>query len=185
MKKILFSLIGISCIFGVANAAPSASTSVTCGAGYIMVDRSDIDGISAKKCEKLWCRDLETGKPMGNNERANTGYKSTSYPMELCDADGNCVECFGDRKWCSGEPEGYWNPEYGAYTYGGDDNATYSSYLRGSCFAWNLEKPDCPDGQTAVLQGGRWTCAVAENSTEGSRESSIRRTSGTLRRAIR
>ena len=105
-------------------------------------------------------------------------------PVELCDANGNCIECFGDRKWCSGQPEGFWNPEYGAYTYGGADNATYTSYQRGSCFAWNLEKPDCPDGQTAILQDNEWVCAEAVGSTTGSRESSIRRTSGSLRGGI-
>jgi len=119
---------------------------------------------------------------MGSGDRANSGYKTTAYPVELCDADGNCIECFGDRKWCSGQPEGYWNPEYGAYTYGGADNATYSSYLRGSCFAWNLGKPDCPDGQTAIVQDGEWVCAVSSGTTTGGRESSIRRTSGSLRR---
>ena len=171
MKKILFSLIVFGCAAVIGVPSVMAGEFTSCGPGYILVEHKDIDGIAAAECQKLWCRDLETGKTMGSGNRANTGYVSTSYPMELCDADGNCVECFGDRKWCSGQPTGYWNPEYGAYTYGGDDNATYRSYQRGSCFSWNIDKPECPDGQTAT--------------SAGSRESSIRRTSGSLRRAIR
>lgn len=184
MKRILFSILFANfTVFAGAYAATSSSD-FSCGPGYILVSHSDIDGIDAMECQKLWCRDLETGKTMGSGDRANTGYKTTAYSMELCDANGNCIECFGDRKWCSGQPEGYWNPEYGAYTYGGADNATYSSYQRGSCFAWNLGKPDCPDGQTAVVQNGEWVCAVSTGTTTGGRGSSVRRTSGSLRRVI-
>lgn len=185
MKNILFSLFVMVCTVIVAVPGARADKFTSCGPGYILVEHKDIDGITAAECQKLWCRDLETGKAMGKGDRANNGYVSTAYPMELCDANGNCVECFGDRKWCSGQPTGYWNPEYGAYTYGGDDNTTYRSYQRGSCFSWNIEEPECPDGQTAILQGGQWICAVAAETTSGSRESSVRRTSGSLRRPIR
>ncbi len=184
MKKFLISLIAIN-IGLVAGGAAMADKFTSCGPGYILVSHSDIDGIDAAECQKLWCRDLENGKSMGSDDRANSGYKETSYPMELCDANNNCVECFGDRRWCSGETPGYWNPEYGAYTYDGGDNVTYSSYQKGSCFAWRLEKPDCPSGQTAILQDGEWVCAVESVNTSGSHQSSIRRTSGTLRRTIR
>ena len=118
MKKFLISLIAIN-IGLVAGGAAMADKFTSCGPGYILVSHSDIDGIDAAECQKLWCRDLENGKSMGNGDRANSGYKETSYPMELCDANNNCVECFGDRRWCSGETPGYWNPEYGAYTYDG------------------------------------------------------------------
>lgn len=180
MKKIIFSLFVFAFAFGAADAAKFTS----CGPGYILVSHSDIDGIDAAECQKLWCRDLENGKSMGSGNKAASGYKETSYPMELCDANNTCIECFGDRKWCSGEPAGIWNPEYGAYTRGGADNATYQSYQSGSCFKWRLEKPDCPDGETAILRNGQWTCATASKTTVGGRESSVRRT-GTLRRIIR
>lgn len=182
MKRILFSLFVVNCL---CFAGVAGAEDFSCGPGYILVERSDIDDINAVECQKLWCRDLETGKPMGSGDRANSGYQATSYPMELCDANGNCIECFGDRRWCTGQPQGYWNPEYGAYTYGGDDNATYQSSQRGSCFVWNMiDTPDCPDGQTAVLQDGKWTCAVSVGTTTGGRESSVRRTSGSLRRMM-
>lgn len=181
MKKFLFSVI-FACL---AATGAVADDFVSCGPGYVLVSHSDIDGIDAAECQKLWCRDLENGKTMGSGDRAASGYKDTSYPMELCDADGNCVECFGDRRWCSGENPGYWNAEYGAYTYDGADNATYSSYQKGSCFAWRLESPDCPDGQTAILSGGQWICATEQVNTSSAHQSSIRRTGGTLRRPIR
>lgn len=180
MKKIICSLF----VFAFAITAASAATFTSCGPGYILTAHNKIDGINAAECQKLWCRDLENGKSMGSGKNAASGYKTTSAPVELCDANNNCIECFGDRKWCSGEPAGIWNPEYGAYTRSGEDNATYISYQKGSCFAWRLEKPDCPNGQTAILQGGRWLCATSSGTTEAGRASSVRRT-GTLRRVIR
>lgn len=184
MKKIICSLMIFGCMFGIMTNDARAEKFTSCGAGYILTSHNKIDGINAAECQKLWCRDLENGKSMGNGKNAASGYKSTSAPVELCDANGTCIECFGERKWCSGESAGIWNPEYGAYTHGGADNTTYIAYQKGSCFGWRLEKPECPDGETAVLRGGQWTCATAANTTTGGRESSIRRT-GTLRRIIR
>lgn len=187
MKKIFYSLLcaGVL-VFVVFCSGMTAEKMASCGPGYILVSHSDIEGIDAAECQKLWCRDLETGKSMGNGKSAASGYKVTSEPVELCDANNNCIECFGDRKWCSGEPVGIWNPEYGAYTRDGADSATYIAYQKGSCFSWRLEKPNCPEGETAILQGDEWICAVASDTTTGSRESSIRRTgTTTLRRSIR
>ena len=153
---------------------------VSCGPGYILVEsRKKIDGIPTAECQRLWCRDLENGKEMGSGDRANSGYQMTSAPQELCDVKNNCVMCWGERKWCSGDVRGEWNPGYGAYTRGGD-NATYESYQKGSCFAWRLEKPDCTDGKTAILENGKWVCAVSSGSGEVGRASGVRRT-GTLR----
>ena len=104
--------------------------------------------------------------------------------MPLCDAENNCIECWGQRKWCAGEVVGEWNAEYGAYTRNAENNATYQSYQKGSCFAWRLEKPSCASGQTAILQDGQWVCAVASGTSEGSRASGVRRT-GTMRRITR
>ncbi len=179
MKKI------ICCLFAFFVVMPNANAAFTsCGAGYILASHAKIDGIDAAECQKLWCRDLENGKKMGSKNSPNSGYRATNAPVELCDANGNCIECFGERKWCSGEPNGVWNPEYGAYTRGGADNATYISYQKGSCFAWRLEKPNCPDGETAILRNGEWVCATATGGGDASRASSVRRT-GTLRRVIR
>lgn len=177
-KMIALSLL----IFMTSGFAHAAFTS--CGAGYVLVEsRNKIDGVPTKECEKLWCRDLENGKAMGRGERANSGYQMTGASYELCDANNNCVECWGERRWCAGEAKGVWNPEYGAYTRGGD-NATYQSYQKGSCFAWRLEKPDCGAGETAILQDGKWVCAVADKQAEVGRASAVRRT-GTMRRILR
>lgn len=160
---------------------PANATQFNCGPGYVLVEsRQKIDGIPTAACEKLWCWDLETGKVMGQGEKANSGYQSTSSHSELCDASGRCVECWGARKWCAGEVRGEWYPEYGAYTRGGD-NTTYQSYQKGSCFAWRLEKPDCADGMSAILQNGEWICAVEGNQAKAMRASGLRRT-GTIRR---
>lgn len=184
MKKILavFCLIfAATASFNDARAADDKF--ISCGPGYVLASKNKLDGVNAYECEKLWCRDLETGKSMGSGNSAASGYKTTSGPIELCDANNNCIECFGDRRWCSGENAGVWNPEYGAYTRGGNDTATYQSYQKGSCFAWRLEKPDCESGETAILRNGEWICTTSTGSTTGSRESSIRRT-GTIRRGI-
>lgn len=178
MKKIIFAISTFVLAAGGANAAFTS-----CGPGYILTSHNKIDGMNAAECQKLWCMDLENGKSMGTGTKAASGYKSTSAPAELCDANGNCVECFGDRKWCGGEPAGIWNPEYGAYTRGGGDNVTYQSYQKGSCFAWRLEKPSCPNGQIAVLVNGEWHCATSSGSGDATRKSTIRRT-GAIRRRI-
>ncbi|MBP3397383.1 MAG: hypothetical protein J6K82_00455 [Alphaproteobacteria bacterium] len=177
-KYLLFAILS-ACFITSANAAFTS-----CGAGYVLVEsRNKIDGVPSAECQKLWCRDLENGKQMGSDDKANSGYQMTPGVVELCDAKGNCVECWGERKWCGGEARGEWNPEYGAYTRGGD-NSTYESYQKGSCFAWRLEKPSCPEGETAILKSGQWVCAVSSGTTEASRSSAIRRT-GTLRRITR
>lgn len=173
MKKFIFAFLVVLLAGG------GAMAEFSCGAGYVLADHAPIDGIKSQECVKLWCMDLETGKMMGKNNTANNGYRATSAPVELCDKNKKCIECFGERKWCGGEPSGQWNPEYGAYTRGGD-NATYQSYQKGGCFAWRLEKPECPDGETAVLTGGKWHCGVSSGSGTANRASSVRRT-GTMR----
>lgn len=180
MKKLIFSFL---MVLGVVFAADAAKFT-SCGAGYVLSSRTTItDGVKTQECEKLWCRDLETGKMMGDGKSANSGYVATSVPEQICDKDGNCIDCFGARKWCGGEVAGIWNPEYGAYTRDGADNATYQSYQKGSCFAWRLEKPECPDNQIAVLQNGEWVCTMSVDTTAGTRESAVRR-GPTLRRGV-
>ncbi len=180
MKKLIFSFL---MVLGVVFAADAAKFT-SCGAGYVLSSRTTItDGVKTQECEKLWCRDLETGKMMGDGKSANSGYVATSVPEQICDKDGNCIDCFGARKWCGGEAAGIWNPEYGAYTRDGADNATYQSYQKGSCFAWRLEKPECPDNQIAVLQNGEWVCTMSVDTTAGTRESAVRR-GPTLRRGV-
>ena len=62
------------------------------------------------------------------------------------------------------------------------DDITYLSYQKSNCFDWRLEKPNCKSGQTAILENGKWKCAVpADGTGKVSRESSIRRT-GAVRR---
>lgn len=173
-KRILFLSLSLVVFVG------GASADFSCGPGYVFVEsRQKIDGIPAAECQKLWCRDLENGKTMGNKDKANSGYQNTSGPQNLCDLDDNCVLCWGERKWCAGEARGEWNPLYGAYTRGGD-NSTYESYQKGSCFAWRLEKPDCEKGKTAILENGKWVCAQPTGSGEANRASGVRRT-GSLR----
>jgi hypothetical protein len=165
---------------GVSGAADEKFLS--CGPGYMLVTKSKTDGVNVSECQKLWCRDLENGKSMGSGNAALSGYKATAASSELCDAKNNCVECFGDRKWCSGESAGIWNSEYGAYTRGGGNTVTYISYQKGDCFSWRLEKPNCADGKQAILQNGEWVCVTATSgSSGGSRPSAVRRT-GSMRR---
>lgn len=180
MKKIICSVF----IFAFAFCAADAAKFTSCGAGYVLASHAKIDGLNTAECVKLWCRDLETGRAMGSGDRAANGYVDTPEPVELTDAAGNRIECFGRRKWCGGAVAGEWNPEYGAYTRDGADNATYQSYQKGSCFTWQLEKPECPNGQSAVLQNDEWVCVDFVVSPDTVRKSTVRRT-GTVRRIIR
>lgn len=166
----------------VMSVCTAGAGDMSCGDGYVLAEtREKIDGVAVYECQKLWCVDLENGKKMGNGAKANVGYTMTMDTVKLCDNDKNCVECWGDRKWCAGEAPGYWNPKYGAYTRNGDDNATYESYQKGSCFAWRLEKPQCENGQTAILRDNEWICTTVDAGSGGARGSSVRRT-GSLRR---
>ena len=178
VRCILISFVAI--FVGIFGAVADVA-SVNCGTGYVLVDTGKkTDGIRVAECQKVWCRDLETGDMMGRGNKANSGYQTTSGYGSLCDANGECVECWGARKWCAGEARGEWNPEYGAYTRGGD-NVTYQSYRKGSCFAWRLEKPDCAAGESAILKDGKWVCVVEGNKAKAMRASGLRRT-GTIRR---
>lgn len=182
MNKLFAGFVLFAAIFTVgAHAADEKFLS--CGEGYIVVPNGKIDGIESMECQKLWCRDLENGRVMGSGDRANTGYRATSSPYPgVEDSKGNQIACFGDRKWCSNNDAGVWNPEYGAYTKRGADSNVYLSTQRGDCFAWLMQKPVCSgQGEVAIMTDGEWVCAVAEQSTEAIRKSSIRRT-GTIRR---
>ncbi|MBQ2005305.1 MAG: hypothetical protein II219_00650 [Alphaproteobacteria bacterium] len=173
MKRVCVFVFAMLCAmpaFGVVD--PEFS----CGEGYVLEKVKKTDGIDTYECQKLWCRDLETGRAMGTGNAPASGYVATPSANELCDANGNCVVCWGERKWCSGVAAGAWNPEYGAYTRGGADNATYLSYQKGGCFAWRLEKPECGAGETAILQDGEWVCAIPQENPEALRKSTIRRT---------
>lgn len=160
-----------------------ARADFSCGPGYVLEKSArKTDGIDTYECKKLWCMDLETGKKMGSGDRANNGYKMTNNPIELCGVgDKDCITCFGDRRWCNGQAVGRWNAEYGGYTRGGADNATYQSYQNGGCFAWRLDKSECEAGQIAVLQDGRWICAEPDEEITPVRASGMRRT-GAIRR---
>ena len=187
MNKILYSLFICACATFCVPAFSAGTFS--CGEGYVLVSHSKIDGITAMECEKLWCRDLETGLSMGSGNTAANGYRTTSTPQPLSDNTGKTIVCFGDRKWCSGEVVGEWNADFGGYVRPGDEpdpnnnsKFTYQSYQKGSCFAWRLEKPSCDAGETAVLQNGKWNCIPNVGTKDVNRASSVRRTGALMRR---
>lgn len=177
MKKLFYSLFGLLVLAGAMPAG--AAGTFSCGAGYVLASHDKIDGITAKECKKLWCRDLETNKAMGSGDRVASGYRDVLSEV----TDGRTtVECFGDRKWCSGEPVGVWMPDLGIYVRGSDDGTTYKAYQKGSCFAWRLEKPECSNGESAILRDGEWVCVTASNAgVNNVLKSSVRRT-GAMRR---
>lgn len=175
--QILFFSVVCAFVCGVCHADFKS-----CGVGYVLSEsRQKIDGIATFECEKLWCMDLETGAMMGDADRASRGYQSTSSYDRICDAENNCVECWGARKWCAGQARGEWNPKYGAYTRNGDDNNTYNSYLKGDCYAWRLEKPQCADGMVAIMQDDEWVCAQRANVADVQRAATARRSSAIRR----
>lgn len=135
---------------------------VDCGPGWIMSDNGKLEGVTSVKCEKLWCRDLENGRSMGNGNTAASGYVATANPVVLEASDGTSIECFGDRKWCAGDVLGVWNPDYGAYTKRGDDSSNFTSAQNGDCFTWgpgSAVKTGCASGQIPVLVNGKWACS--------------------------
>ena len=173
-------MFGLFIAFG---AIPTfAAGNFSCGAGYVLANHDKIDGINAKECRKLWCRDLETNKAMGSGDKVASGYRDVL--SETTDGN-NSVECFGERKWCSGEPAGVWSPEQGMYVRGNDDGTTYKAYQKGSCFAWRLEKPECGAGESAILRNDEWVCVKSSGGDISNvQKSSVRRT-GTMRRIMR
>lgn len=162
-----------------------AATDFTCGPGYVLGDHKNIDGLDAVECQKLWCVDLETGKPMGRGNNPNSGYKMTSQAMELT-VGARTVTCWGERKWCAGQTPGEWDPEHGIYVRGVyNPDSAYESYQKGGCFSWRLGAHNCPAGQTAFLgPDGVWDCRAEQKNVEQVRDSAIRRSSAP-RRIIR
>ena len=159
-----------------------AASDFACGPGYVLTDHKKIDGLSAAECQKLWCVDLETGKPMGRGNTPNSGYKATSYPVELS-VGTQKVTCWGERKWCAGQVQGEWDSQHGLYvrgTYNAD--SAYESYQKGVCFTWRLEEHNCPSGTTAFLNDdGTWDCREQKKTLEQVRGAAIRRTSAPRR----
>ena len=180
MKKLFCMFVGLLALTNVVPAI--AATTFSCGAGFVLTAHSKIDGINAMECKKLWCRDLETNKPMGSGDKVASGYvDKLAYVSDGRDT----IDCFGERKWCSGEVSGVFAPEYGVYVRGNDDGSTYKAYQKGGCFAWRLEKPECAAGESAILRNGEWVCVTASVSDSSSiQKSSVRRT-GTMRRIVR
>ena len=181
MTKIFYSLFLCACVMFCGGAALAAGNSFSCGDGYIRVSHSKIDGRDTWECQKLWCHDLETNKPMGSGDRAASGYVATTQPITLEDWKGKSIKCFGDRKWCGGEEAGVWNPDLGGYTRHGDNSVTYKSFQRGGCFAWRLEKPQCGDDEIAILKNNKWESVSEYISPNTGRAATIRRT-GAVRR---
>ena len=177
MKKLY--IISLMLLSGVAGAAGinADKAEFSCGTGYVLTSRRDVDGVSALECQKLWCYDLETGKVMGDGGTAANGYKVTMMPNELT-VGGDTISCWGERKWCSGQPVGEWDGERGAYIRDGGDNA-YESYLKGGCFTWRLREHNCPAGTTAFLNAnGEWECGTPGATEQNVRGSAIRRSGG-------
>ncbi|MDR0803808.1 MAG: hypothetical protein LBO08_01830 [Rickettsiales bacterium] len=171
MKKLFY----IFCLLSLIS--PAADAAFNCGDGHVLKKSAkNLDGIETYECERLWCRDLENGKYMGLENRVITGYRDTAAPSELCDANGKCISCFGDRKWCAGQSRGVFNPEYGAYTRGGADNNAYASKMSGDCFVWDRLMPECAPNQVAIMQNDSWLCASSTGGGENSRAPSVRRT---------
>ncbi len=168
MRYFLFAF--FVCFVGVARAE------FTCGPGYVLVSHAKIDGVSAAECQKLWCMDLETGKMMGRAGSAYSGYKDTNAAWTLEVPGEKSVLCWGERKWCTGQPAGRWDGVVGRYVRGGSEDA-YESYQNGSCFSWRLKENPCKAGQDAKLVDGTWKCMEKENSEAQVRGSVIRRTS--------
>jgi len=185
MKKILCILCFVFCT--AVSFAAEDEKFVDCGRGYTMASWKSTHGIPTFICHKVWCMDLENGKHMGSSTTPNKGYENTNIPNELCDNSNprtaNCIECFGKRKWCSGEASGAFNPDVGAYTKGGTDNVSHRGVLVGDCYKWQSVDHHCASDEVALHQGGdKWTClkqsSVGSNGHSAIKSRALRRTAG-------
>jgi hypothetical protein len=155
---------------------------VDCGPGYMVSSAKNRDGIQTVECKKIWCMDLENGKSMGSGSTAANGYVSTTGPAQVCDPHdaGDCIECFGKRKWCPAETNGEFNPEFGMYTKGGIDSNIYRGVLAGNCYKWQMQDHGCGPNEVAVNNGTSWTCLKQGAGTGGRsaiKSRAVRRTS--------
>lgn len=181
--------------FALSNAPLFATEKfVDCGPGFVSAPVKSMDGISAFECKRLWCRDLENGKVMGrDNGTPNSGYELKTAKGDWIrgqaeDNNGNVIECFGRRKWCTGETIGNAQPQFntdiGIYYKGGKDGDNYRSALGGNgCWYWQLQNHNCnaEAGETAMLKDGVWVCAVQASTSQARsaiKARAIRRTAG-------
>jgi hypothetical protein len=176
MKKIILSLLAIL-------AAPAALFAagekfVDCGEGYVLANTGARDGVPAKECKKLWCRDLENNKAMGRENTAAAGYMSTPSTEEIFDSQGRSVKCFGKRKWCA--DSGAFDPDQGIYVKSGNA-ALYRGVLSGNCYKWQLHNHTCGPNEVAINDGDSWVCLNQSSSGDAARAAikarAIRRTS--------
>ncbi|MCL1892188.1 MAG: hypothetical protein FWF97_02780 [Alphaproteobacteria bacterium] len=165
MKKLAGLFFLILCVGFAGDAFPTGEKFANCGPGYVLISNGTLEGVTSQKCEKLWCRDLENGRSMGSGNTPASGYVATTRPVLLEAAGGYSIECFGDRKWCTGEVAGRWNPEFGAYTRRGEDSVSFLSSQKGDCFAWQSITANglgCAPGQIPIFANGKWACGATE-----------------------
>jgi len=140
----------------------ASSVIIDCGEGFIGVTVQNQSGIPTVECRRLWCRDLENGRPMGSGDRPNNGYDNTAVPEEICGGN-DCISCFGRRRWCQGESAGIWEPEAGMYVRSNEVVSPGSPILNrgvlsGNCFRWQLQAHGCGPNQVAYNDGTAWIC---------------------------
>ena len=175
--------------FFAAFAAPVRAASlpyVDCGDGFVAASAKSSDGIQTFECKRVWCRDLENGRVMGaDNSTVNKGYelKNKVTPEEY-NYYGKNIHCFGERKWCTGEVKGEFDPDIGIYTRSGVSTGFYRGVLRGDCYYWQVQshKCDAANGEVAVHNGTSWTCIIQASGPGTGRsaikQKAIRRSSG-------
>ena len=161
--------------------APAAGAFIDCGRGYIVAAAKSREGIPTQECKKLFCRDLENGRVMGADGGMNPGYENKGMVVQE-DNDGNRIDCFGQRRWCSSGQAGQFNPEYGIYTKGGGDADAYRGILKGNCFEWQATNYSCGPGEVAVIDKdtSSWVCLTAGSGAGGRsavKARAVRRTS--------
>ena len=160
-----------------------------CGPGWVVQSAKNRDGISAMECKRLYCRDLENGKAMGTEARMNNGYHKETELTHLEDNEGNSISCFGQRKWCVGQVEGVFDPDFGMYVRGGDGNA-YRGILKGDCWEWQPTNHSCRLGETPKMDPvtGTWVCIdvrMGLDTRSAIKARATRRTSGMLMPGVR
>jgi len=187
MKKILCIVCFVFCT-AVSFAADDRF--VDCGPGYVIASRKSTHGIRTEECKKVWCVDLENGKPMGSGSTAHKGYKDT--PNELWDNKNNHIKCFGDRIWCDSDNDVRWDEDVGAYVKIRGDHKL-RGVLSGSgntaCYKWqDVGDHGCSKdkGEVAIMStdaNGNIRFVCAKETAVGSARSAIksralRRTAG-------
>ncbi|MBL0690208.1 MAG: hypothetical protein JJV93_00070 [Alphaproteobacteria bacterium] len=100
--------------------------------------KEDIQKLEMHKCSPIWCLDLERSMFMGEDETSKSGYsRDIDKNCENQNViNGICIQCFGKRIMCDGDPRGIFNRKIQKYVNTQDEKLTMEFRPTQKCFEW-------------------------------------------------